>query len=188
MRKPEIVAIAPQSTEHHADWRRLRKSYEASYRVTIDATTTDLSWPRLRNPREPMFGLVALIDDKVVGIVHALCHWSTWTQGDYCYLPDLFTDQAQRNKGIGCTLIEAVYREARQRGTSRVYWLTRDSNATVIALYEKVASRTGFMQYRHVLWKKARPDHHATSRPGNLSRSAVARIGRTCNSPLQFGH
>lgn len=146
-----MVAIAPLSTEHHADWLRLWKGYQAFYRVTIDDATTDLSWERLRNPREPMFGLAALIDGKVVGIVHALYHRSTWTQGDDCYLQDLFTDPAHRNRGVGRALIEAVYLEAQQHGAASVYWLTHETNTTGMALYAKVASRTGFIQYRHEL-------------------------------------
>ena len=146
-----MITISPLRTEHHADWLRLWKGYQTFYRVTIDDATTDLSWQRLRDPAEPMFGLVALIDNKVVGIVHALYHRSTWTKGDYCYLQDLFTDETMRNRGIGRALIEAVYAEATARGASRVYWLTHETNATGIALYEKVANRTGFIQYRHVL-------------------------------------
>jgi ribosomal protein S18 acetylase RimI-like enzyme len=56
-----------------------------------------------------------------------------------------------RNRGIGRALIEAVYAEATARGASRVYWLTHETNATGIALYEKLATRTGFIQFRHVL-------------------------------------
>lgn len=146
-----MITIRPLATEHHGDWLRLWKGYQAFYRTTIDDATTELSWQRLRDPAEPMFGLVALFDGKVVGIVHALYHRSTWTKGDYCYLQDLFTDETQRNKGVGRALIEAVYHEARQRGASRVYWLTHETNATGIALYEKVARRTGFIQFRHLL-------------------------------------
>jgi hypothetical protein len=34
------------------------------------------------------------------------------------------------------------------QGASRVSWLTREDNATAIAIYEKLALRTGFIQYR----------------------------------------
>jgi GNAT superfamily N-acetyltransferase len=146
-----MITICPLETDHHADWLRLWKAYQAFYQVTIDDATTALSWQRLRDPAEPMFGRVALVDGKVAGIVHALYHRSTWTSGDYCYLQDLFTDETQRNRGIGRALIEAVYAEATARGASRVYWLTHETNATGIALYEKLASRTGFIQFRRTL-------------------------------------
>jgi hypothetical protein len=41
-----------------------------------------------------------------------------------------------------------VEKEARARGASRVYWLTQESNATARALYDQMAERSGFIQYR----------------------------------------
>jgi hypothetical protein len=41
-----------------------------------------------------------------------------------------------------------VYSRAREQGASRVYWLTQEGNATARALYDKLAERSGFIQYR----------------------------------------
>lgn len=69
--------------------------------------------------------------------------------GPYCYLQDLFTLEDARGKGIGRSLIEAVYERAKADGASRVYWLTHETNENARALYEKVSVRSGFIQYRH---------------------------------------
>jgi hypothetical protein len=45
-------------------------------------------------------------------------------------------------------LIEHVYQFAGDRRASRVYWLTHETNATAMALYEKLADRSGFIQFR----------------------------------------
>ena len=100
------------------------------------------------DPAEPLFVLGAFQDGVLVGIVHFIFHRSTWTTGDYCYLQDLFTAPAARGSGAGRALIAAVCERAKGQGASRVYWLTREDNATAIALYDKVALRTGFIQYR----------------------------------------
>jgi GNAT superfamily N-acetyltransferase len=97
-----------------------------------------------------MHGLFAVLDGKVVGFVHYLFHRSTWTTGDYCYLQDLFTAREARGRGAGRALIEAVYERAQAAGASRVYWLTHESNTDAQALYDKVAARSGFVQYRRV--------------------------------------
>jgi hypothetical protein len=44
-----------------------------------------------------------------------------------------------------------VYEEARRAGASRVYWLTHETNAEAMVLYNKVADRSGFLQYRKLL-------------------------------------
>lgn len=143
-----MVEIVPLEDRHKPEWLPLWKGYQRFYEVDIDGETTDLTWRRLMDPSEPMFVLGACADGRLVGIVHFLFHRSTWTAGDYCYLQDLFTAPDARGAGVGRALIAAVCERATSQGASRVYWLTREDNATAIALYEKVALRTGFIQYR----------------------------------------
>ena len=114
--------------------------------LTDEVTAT--TWGRLHDPREPMFLLGAYVNGTLAGIVHYLFHRSCWTIADYCYLQDLFVAETARNLGLGRTLIEAVEREARAAGASRVYWLTKEDNATARKLYDRVAERSGFIQYR----------------------------------------
>jgi GNAT superfamily N-acetyltransferase len=77
-----------------------------------------------------------------------LYHRTTTSIAPTCYLQDLFTTEDARGKGVGRALIEGVYERARAAGASRVYWLTHDTNATAMQLYDKVAERSGFLQYR----------------------------------------
>jgi GNAT superfamily N-acetyltransferase len=74
-------------------------------------------------------------------------HRSCWTPGDYCYLQDLFVAETARGEGVGTALIEAVAEAARARACSRVYWLTHETNLKAQGLYEKIAARSGFIQY-----------------------------------------
>ena len=48
-------------------------------------------------------------------------------------------------------MIELVYEAAAREGASRVYWLTHETNVDATKLYDKVAERTGFVQYRKML-------------------------------------
>ena len=109
---------------------------------------TDMTWARLHDLAEPMHGLGAFVDGRLLGIVHYIFHRSTWTTGDYCYLQDLFTAEDARGQGLGRALIEGVYERAGAAGASRVYWLTHESNTPARALYDRVADRSGFIQYR----------------------------------------
>jgi GNAT superfamily N-acetyltransferase len=145
------IDVRPLRSDEREAWEPLWAGYLEFYEASVSPEVTDETWRRLHDPAEPMHVLGAFVDARLIGIVHYLFHRSTWTVGDYCYLQDLFTVPDARGLGAGRALIEAVGERARAAGASRVYWLTHESNATARALYDKVADRPGFIQYRRIL-------------------------------------
>jgi GNAT superfamily N-acetyltransferase len=143
--------IRPIEATDLADWQRLWNGYQAFYKVEIDPVVTHRTFERLLHPAEPMFAALAMHDSRPVGLVHFLFHRSTWTSGDYCYLQDLFVEPGLRGNGVGRRLIEYVYQEARSAKASRVYWLTHETNEDAMQLYDRIANRSGFLQYRRLL-------------------------------------
>jgi GNAT superfamily N-acetyltransferase len=149
------ITLRPVLPSDHAGWRPLWDGYNAFYgregkTALPEAITTD-TWERFLNPDEPMHAWVAVADNQIVGLVHYLYHRSTTRLTDVCYLQDLFTVPAMRGRGVARRLIEAVYKEARAAGATRVYWHTQESNSTARMLYDKVAKFTGFIVYIHEL-------------------------------------
>ena len=142
------VEIRPVGLHERADWEPLWKGYQTFYKVVIPDEATAVTWARLHDPGEPMHVLGAYVDGRLEGIVHYLFHRSSWTIGNYCYLQDLFVAEGVRNLGLGRAMIAAVEERARAAGASRVYWLTHETNTDARALYDKVADRPGFIQYR----------------------------------------
>jgi GNAT superfamily N-acetyltransferase len=142
------ITIRPLARADRAQWEPLWRGYLAFYKTSVADEVTDVTFARFFDEAEPMHALVAERDGKIVGIVHYIFHRSTWTKGPYCYLQDLFTREDARGAGVGRKLIEAVYERAKAHGASRVYWLTQENNATARALYDKLADRPGFIQYR----------------------------------------
>ena len=142
------VEIKPIGPNERAAWEPLWQGYLRFYESSQAPEATDVLWQRLHDPKEPMHLLGAWRDGKLIGIVHYLYHRSCWTTGDYCYLQDLFVAPDVRGGGAGRALIEAVYDAAGKAGASRVYWNTHETNATARVLYDKVAERSGFIQYR----------------------------------------
>jgi len=145
-----MLEVRPFTADDRDAWDPLWQGYLTFYRSSLPAEVTDTTWRRLLDPAEPMHGLAAVLDGTILGIVHYLYHRSTWTTGDYCYLQDLFTAEEARGRGVGRALIEAVYERAQADGASRVYWLTHETNSPAQVLYDKVAARSGFIQYRHL--------------------------------------
>jgi GNAT superfamily N-acetyltransferase len=132
-------------------WAGLWKAYLAFYETVLPDEVHASTWSRLLDPEEPTWGALALRDGVPVGLVHWIYHRSNWSIADTCYLQDLFVAPEGRGQGLGGALIDHVAAEATAKGSPRVYWLTHESNATARALYDKVAQRSGFLQYRRNL-------------------------------------
>lgn len=142
--------IRPVGEAERAAWEPLWVGYQTFYKVSLSDEVNTVTWQRLHDPAEPMGVLGAYLDGRLVGIAHWIEHRSCWSVGNYVYLQDLFVGSDARGHGIGRALIEAVCDTARALGASRVHWLTHESNTDARALYDKVAERPGFIQYRKI--------------------------------------
>jgi GNAT superfamily N-acetyltransferase len=138
-----------------AAWQRLWDGYNEFYGRTgataLAPGITRATWSRFFDEYEPVHALVAERGGAVVGFVHYIFHRSTTHLGPVCYLEDLFTLESVRGQGIASALIEAVYARAREAGVDSVYWQTHESNAVAMRLYDKLATRFGFLVYDKVL-------------------------------------
>lgn len=134
-------------------WLPIWRGYHEFYKNNPSEEVTRTTWARFFDPEEPIYAFVAESEGKLLGAVHYLYHRNTWMLAPVCYLQDLFTLSEARGKGVGRQLIEAVYAAAEQSGSSRVYWMTHESNAQARVLYDKIADNSGFIQYRKALGK-----------------------------------
>jgi len=142
------LVIRPYVQSDHADWRRLWTAYLDFYNTKLPEEVYAETWKRLftAGEFEPK-GFIALLDSRAVGLTHYLYHRSGWSIVNNCYLQDLFADPEVRGKGIGAALIEAVRQEAGKIGVTNVYWMTHETNTTARRLYDRVARKTGFIEY-----------------------------------------
>ncbi len=147
--------VRPVKRQDYEQWLVLWEGYNRFY-GRFDATAlptviTQMTWERFFDAYEPVHALVAEKDGRLLGLTHYLFHRSTTAIEPSCYLQDLFTAEAARGLGVGSALIEAVYAQARQAGSPRVYWQTHETNSTAMRVYDKVAERSGFVVYRKLL-------------------------------------
>ena len=129
-------------------WLKLWAGYLEFYKSTISLEQTELTWKRLINNEQKMFGFVAESEEGVIGFTHCLFRPSTWTETDYCYLEDLFVDPNIRGKGIGRALMNKVVELAKEKNSKRVYWTTQEFNKTARVLYDSITPVSEFVQYR----------------------------------------
>ena len=147
----EEIVVRPFTVADHDAWLPLWRGYQEFYEVDIPPETSRVTWQRILDPAEPMGGALAVGGDGAIGIVHWIFHRSCWTVENYCYLQDLFVARERRARGVGRKLIEYVYDVARAQDCSRVHWLTHETNAQAMLLYDRIATRSGFVQYRKLL-------------------------------------
>jgi len=148
MSEVEVRPIKPSDWE---EWLPIWRGYHLFYKNDPSDDVTRTTWARFFDEAEPVHALVAERTGHLVGAVHYLFHRNTWMAAPVCYLQDLFTLPQSRGLGVGRALIEAVYAEAKEAGSPRVYWMTHESNTQARGLYDKVAERSGFIQYRKAL-------------------------------------
>jgi GNAT superfamily N-acetyltransferase len=139
--------VRPLAPKDRAAWGVLWHGYLAFYETVLSEAQVELTWLRLNDPEEPLFGYLAEYQGAPVGLVHIIFHRSAWLEGPSCYLQDLFADPHARGHGVGRALIEHVYDVARAAGGARVHWLTKNDNATARLLYDRIATESGFIQY-----------------------------------------
>ena len=143
--------IIPLADGQFEQWLALWQSYLQFYKSEMSIEQITLSWKRITNPEQTdMFGFALIHHGEMVGFVHLISHMSMWTEKPYCYLQDLYVNEQFRNQGFARKLIEHSYKVCAGK-FDRVYWLTHESNTTAQYLYDRIATKTGFIQYKKSL-------------------------------------
>jgi GNAT superfamily N-acetyltransferase len=142
------TVVRPVQPGDREAWEPLWQGYLAFYKASLASDVTNATWRRFFDPLEPLHAVVAERDGRLIGIAHYLLHRSTWAPVCYCYLEDLFVEPTVRGSGAGRALIATVQAAARNAGASRLHWTTHETNQTAQNLYNRVAERPGFVQYR----------------------------------------
>ena len=140
--------IRPLELADKSRWLELWEGYLTFYESSLTPEQSELTWQRLHDDSFNLNGLVALVDEKVIGFAHFLYRPSSWAENDYCYLEDLFVDVTVRGAGAGRSLIDAVIVAARAKMSGRVYWTTKESNTRARVLYNSYSPASEFVQYR----------------------------------------
>lgn len=142
------VTIARPRLDHRQAWDRLYANYAAFYQVPQTEAMRDRVWGWIHDTRHELEAFLAL--DAAGGLI-GLAHFrpfvrplSATTGG---FLDDLFVEPAARGSGAASELIMAVAEEGRRRGWSVIRWITAEDNYRARAVYDRLASRTGWVTY-----------------------------------------
>jgi GNAT superfamily N-acetyltransferase len=144
------ILITPFRPDDRGRWAELWHGYLDFYETSLPEAIYEHTWRRLLAPDGAIKGFGARLGGEtapLVGITHYLFHEHAWSPKPACYLQDLFVDASVRGTGCGRSLIERVAEVARERDCLRLYWTTKEDNATARLLYDRVAKFNGFIRY-----------------------------------------
>jgi GNAT superfamily N-acetyltransferase len=150
-RKPSArlnYAVGPPSPDDSARWRELYRAYADFYREAVTEAQLDLMWSWVTDPDHDVSAL--LVRDPsgtVVGLAHYRPYYRPLAAAVAGHLDDLFVVPAARGTGAVDALLEALREIARQRGWSKIRWITADDNYRARSKYDQVAERTTWVTY-----------------------------------------
>ncbi|MEJ2856473.1 MULTISPECIES: GNAT family N-acetyltransferase [unclassified Saccharothrix] len=129
--RPEDVPAMVGLAEELAEYERARHEC----RLTVDQLHTALFRD---NPA--LFGHVAEVDGRVVGMALWFLNFSTWRGTHGIYLEDLYVQPTQRGGGLGKALLQALAQECVANGYQRLEWSVLDWNAPAIGFYKSLGA------------------------------------------------
>ncbi|MEO8094460.1 MAG: GNAT family N-acetyltransferase [Pseudolysinimonas sp.] len=144
----EIRAIAAAD---HDQWRELFRAYGVFYETEFTDDVFDGVWAWLLDPAHAVKALVADDGGELVGFAHIRRLSDTFTAGPSWFLDDLYVAPDRRGQGVARALIERGYADGAAAGGGTFRWITASDNVTAQVLYDKIATRAGWLVYEKEL-------------------------------------
>jgi ribosomal protein S18 acetylase RimI-like enzyme len=145
---PDIRPVAPAD---HDAWRELFAAYGLFYETRFPDEVLDGVWAWLLDPQHEVSALVADDGGVLVGFAHIRRVADTFTAGPAWFLDDLYVAPDARGGGVARALIERGYADATAAGGGTFRWITAEDNTTAQALYDRIATRAGWVVYEKEL-------------------------------------
>ncbi|MEU4194885.1 GNAT family N-acetyltransferase [Kribbella sp. NPDC026611] len=148
-----MIVVRPATADDIDQLLKLTEEMDRFY----GATEFDNLEIRRRQLQDALFGdtpaakaLLAVDEDTAVGFAAYSFLWPAAGLTRSLYLKELYVSDAQQRRGIGRSLMEALFDVARQHDCSRVEWTTDRDNLSAQAFYKTfgVEPQNGKLFYR----------------------------------------
>src|SRR3954465_6840128 len=126
MNEQPYTVSAPEAADRDR-WQQLYRAYAEFYREPVTDEQLDRVWSWLTDPAHDVKAL--LVRDprgRAVGLAHYRPYFRPLAATVAGHLDDLFVEPAARGTGAVDALLDALRTVARQRGWSKVRWITAD--------------------------------------------------------------
>lgn len=135
--------------DDHEAWVRLHRGYLDFYEVADPERVSPVVWGWLLDPGHELECLVVRPAPGAppVGIAHHRPFPRPLAATTACFLDDLFVAPSARGTGAVDALLAALQERCRERGWSRVRWITRAGNERARSTYDRLARQTDLVTY-----------------------------------------
>lgn len=141
------VTVRSVTSDDKAAWDILYQGYAKFYGVDQTQEMRGRVWGWITNPNHEVNCFVAEQNGTLIGLTHYRPFFSPLSANIKGFLDDLFVDPATRGSGAAQALIEAVSAHGREKGWAVIRWTTADDNYRARGVYDRVATRTGWITY-----------------------------------------
>lgn len=135
------LSVRPLAPHDFPNWLPLWDGNNLGQRHEEITTST---WMRLMDDTIPVFGLCAIKNGEMAGLVHYVLHYTTGAIEPACYMQDVFVSPNFRKQGIAAQMVEALAEIGKARKWSRLYWLADNGNEAAQALYRNIGVKLDF--------------------------------------------
>ena len=141
------LTVRPVAQTDKAAWEVLYRGYAKFYGVDQTQEMRDRVWGWITDPDHEVNCFVAEQDGMLIGLTHYRPFFSPLSANVKGFLDDLFVDPTSRGSGAAQALIEAVSAKGREKGWAVIRWITAEDNYRARGVYDKLATRTGWVTY-----------------------------------------
>ena len=137
----EMPVIRPLAMQDFPDWLPL---WDGNNLGSRNEGVTRETWARLLDPDSPVYGLGAVMDGHMAGILHYVLHPTTGSIAPVCYMQDVYVDPDFRRRGVARSMVHALGQIGRRERWSRLYWLADAKNEAAQNLYKTLGVGLNF--------------------------------------------
>lgn len=141
------VTVRPVTPTDKSAWDLLYQGYAEFYGVEQSQEMRDRVWGWITNPNHEVNCFVAEQNGTLIGLTHFRPFFSPLSANVKGFLDDLFVGPNTRGSGAAQALIDAVSAHGRTKSWAVIRWITADDNYRARGVYDRVATRTGWVTY-----------------------------------------
>lgn len=129
------------------EWLEIYRFYAEHYEVQLTEDVVNTTWGWLMDKTHPLKGLVAEVDDRLIGLAHYRAMPRPLWGKNIGFLDDIIVAPAFRGSEAAKLLLNELKSIGCREKWGTVRWITRDNNYRARALYDKVALKTDLNIY-----------------------------------------